>query len=128
MPWNRLGTESSVGRFWILLHGRNCDWAIQSYFDGVARAPEVARCRASAEEMAARVVVILTECSDLEVHRLRIDARQRVIPNWYELDWEHVQATLADWESPEDVDLRLEATDRWEYNLALLRDQFGLAD
>ena len=33
--------------------------------DGVARAPEIARCRESAEGLAARLVVIMTQCSDL---------------------------------------------------------------
>ena len=67
----------------------------------------------------------MTQCSDLGVHRSRIDGRQRVIPNWYEIDWEHVRATLAGWEPPGDVDLRLEAADRWEDNLTRLRDFSG---
>lgn len=96
--------------------------------DGVARAPEIARFRETAENLAARSVVIMTQCSDLGVHRSRIDGRQRVIPNWYEMDWEHVQATLAGWDPPEDVDLRLEAADRWEDNLTRLHDLLGLAD
>jgi predicted kinase len=96
--------------------------------DGVARAPEIVRCREIAEDLAARLVVIMTQCTDLDVHRSRIDGRRRVIPNWYELDWEHVQATLAVWESPEDVDLCLEATDLWEDNLSRLRGLFGLAN
>jgi len=96
--------------------------------DGVARAVEVARCRASAQDLAASLVVIMTQCSDLGVHRSRIDGRQRVIPNWYELDWEHVQSTLAGWEPPEDVDLRLETTDPWEDNMTRLHCLFGLPD
>jgi predicted kinase len=96
--------------------------------DGVARAPEIARLREAAEDLAARLVVIMTQCTDLGVHRSRIEKRQRVIPNWYELDWEHVQATRAGWEPPGDVDLRLEATDRWEDNRDRLSDLFELAD
>jgi predicted kinase len=96
--------------------------------DGVAREPEIARCQAIADDLDSRLVVIVTQCSDLDVHRSRIDERRRVIPNWYELDWDHVQAALAGWESPEDVDLCLEATDQWEDNLNHLRHLFGLAD
>ncbi len=95
--------------------------------DGVARSPEIQMCRDTAEDMSARLVLILTQCSHPEVHRSRIDGRQRVIPNWYDLDWEHVQATLSSWEPPDDCDLRVEATDRWEDNLSRLRELFGLS-
>ena len=93
--------------------------------DGVARSPEIDQCRQTAQDLSVGMVVIMTQCSDLEVHRLRINGRQRAIPNWYELDWPHVQATLADWESPEGVDLYLEATDQWEDNLTRLHNVFG---
>ncbi len=96
--------------------------------DGVARAPEIARCRDSARDLAAKLVVIMTQCSDLRVHRARIDGRQRVIPNWYELDWEHVQTTLAGWEAPRDVDLVLETTAQWEANVTRLRGLLGRLD
>jgi predicted kinase len=93
--------------------------------DGVARAPEIARCRQTAHDESARSVVIVNRCADPGVHRGRIEGRQRVIPNWYELDWAQVQTTLAGWEPPDDVDLALEATDSWEENLLRLREFFG---
>jgi predicted kinase len=93
--------------------------------DGVARAPEIARCRETAGDESARSVVIMNRCADPEVHRRRIEGRQRVIPNWYELDWSQVQTTLAGWQPPDDVDLSLEATDQWEENLVRLRVFFG---
>lgn len=89
--------------------------------DGVARAPQIAHCRQTAQELSAELVVIMTQCSDLEVHRLRVEGRQRAIPNWYELSWSHVRATLADWETPDGIDLFIEATDRWEDNVIRLR-------
>lgn len=49
--------------------------------DGVARAPQIALCRRMAQELSAKLVVIMTECSDLEVHRSRIEGRKRAIPN-----------------------------------------------
>jgi predicted kinase len=93
--------------------------------DGVARAPEIARCRETAGDESARSVVIMNSCADPEVHRGRIEGRQRVIPNWYELDWSQVQTTLAGWQPPDDIDLSLEATDQWEENLVRLRGFFG---
>ena len=53
--------------------------------DGVARAPQIAQCRQTARELSTELVVIMTQCSDLEIHRSRVEGRQRGIPNWYEL-------------------------------------------
>jgi predicted kinase len=93
--------------------------------DGVARAPQIALCRRMAQELSAKLVVIMTKCSDLEVHRSRIEGRKRAIPNWPELGWSHVQGTLTEWETPDGIDLVLEATDRWEDNVTRLHDFFG---
>jgi hypothetical protein len=70
------------------------------------------------------MLVIVTQCSDLGIHRSRIETRQRLIPNWYELDWERVKRSRAGWEPPQHVDLLLEATDPWEDNVNRLRDLF----
>jgi predicted kinase len=78
--------------------------------DGVAREPAIALCRQVADDEGARFMVVLTECTDLAVHRFRIEARDRAIPNWYEIDWDHVQRSRARWERPKQVDLTLEAT------------------
>jgi predicted kinase len=84
--------------------------------DGVARAAEVALCRQIADAEGARCIVILTECADAELHRHRVEGRQRAIPDWYELDWDHVQRSRANWTAPSPVDLTLEATDSPETN------------
>ena len=60
--------------------------------DGVAREPEVAATRAVAGEEGADSLVVLTACADAAVHRTRVEGRRRRIPNWYELEWEHVAA------------------------------------
>jgi len=88
--------------------------------DGMARAPDVERCRAVAEEEHARFVVILTVLSDAAVHRSRIEGRHRGIPNWYELDWSHVQRSMASWDPPDDVDLTLDGVDPREANASRL--------
>jgi len=79
--------------------------------DGVARAPSADQCREVANQEGARFLTVLTECADLEIHRFRIETRQRSIPNWYELDWDRVQHSRANWEPPQPVDLTLQATD-----------------
>ncbi len=89
--------------------------------DGVARAPEVSMGREAARNEAGRFVLVSTHCSDLGVHRSRIERRRREIPDWYELDWEHVEKTLDGWEPPIGADLYLDATDPWEDNVSRLR-------
>jgi hypothetical protein len=60
--------------------------------------------------------LFLTECTDPAVHKLRIEARERSIPDWYEIDWDHVQRSRARWEPPRQVDLTLQATQTREKN------------
>jgi predicted kinase len=88
--------------------------------DGVARSPEIGSCRESARAEGARFVVIETYCSDVALHRSRVEGRQRSIPDWYELDWRHVEGARDTWQSPDGVDLRLDAAHNWEANAALL--------
>jgi len=91
--------------------------------DGVAREPAIELCRHVADDEGARFLLVLTECADPEIHRLRIESRERSIPDWYELDWDHVQRSRARWERPERVDLTLQATHSPQENrerLALL--------
>ncbi|MGA3147296.1 MAG: AAA family ATPase [Acidimicrobiales bacterium] len=90
--------------------------------DGVARAPEVAMCREAARSESGRMVVIATRCSNRALHRSRIEGRQRAIPDWYELDWEHVEQTLAHWEPPDGADLCLDASDPWTGNVSRVRE------
>jgi predicted kinase len=84
--------------------------------DGVARSPYVEQCREVANQEGARFLAVLTECTDLDVHRIRIESRQRLIPDWYELDWEQVQRSRSTWDPLLPVDLTLQATDPTEAN------------
>jgi hypothetical protein len=94
--------------------------------DGVARAPEVAGCRAVAREEGAASLVVMTQCSDPELHRSRIEGRRRGIPGWYELDWDHVARARADWEALDDVDLVLDAAATVGQNAASLRQALSV--
>ena len=95
--------------------------------DGVARDADVEGTRLVARDEGAGSVAILTSIRDAELHRSRVEGRQRLIPDWYELDWDHVARARASWVPPADVDLVLEAADPVEDNaarlLALLRSR-----
>ena len=90
--------------------------------DGVARAPEVARTRALAEEEGAPSLVVLTECSVAEMHRDRIEGRRAGIPGWYELEWDHVARARSEWEPLDDVDHTLDAVAPLGDNVAGLQE------
>jgi predicted kinase len=88
--------------------------------DGVARSDEIRRFRHLAREEGVHSFVVLATCSDAGIHRSRIEGRTRNIPDWYELDWEGVERSRADWEDPDDVDLTLSAAEPLDDNLVLL--------
>lgn len=44
-----------------------------------------------AAEHDAELRVIECVCSDVELHRSRVEGRRRNIPNWHEIDWAHVE-------------------------------------
>jgi predicted kinase len=50
-----------------------------------------ARWREIAERHGARFHVVECVCTDLEVHRSRIQGRNRGIPGWHEVGWDHVE-------------------------------------
>jgi predicted kinase len=88
--------------------------------DGLARTPEIASCRSTAQKEEGRFVLVLTHCSDRELHRSRVEGRRRGIPNWYEFDWDHVERSMETWEPPDQIDLTLDSAEKWEDNVALL--------
>jgi predicted kinase len=79
--------------------------------DGVARAPQVEALRLLAAEEGARFVVILTECSDSQLHRSRVDGRERGIPGWYEFEWSHVEESRKSWDPNLPVDLKVDTAE-----------------
>jgi predicted kinase len=89
--------------------------------DGVAREPEVEGTRLVARDEGAECLVVMTTCPDADIHRTRVEGRQRNIPDWYELDWDHVNGSRSSWAAPGGVDLVLEAADRVEENANRLR-------
>lgn len=46
---------------------------------------------ALADQYGASFAVVECVCSDVDIHRSRVESRQRDIPGWYELEWERVE-------------------------------------
>ena len=90
--------------------------------DGVARTADVERCREVANQEGARFLTVLTECTDVDTHRIRIESRQRLIPDWYELDWDRVKRSRSTWDTLLPADLILQATESIEANGQLLAE------
>jgi hypothetical protein len=88
--------------------------------DGVARQTEVDGTRQVAIEEGAGAVVVMTSCGDAGLHRSRVEGRQRGIPNWYELDWDHVEQARSVWVPPHDLDLVLESEGTVQDNADML--------
>ena len=95
-----MGQRGHRGVGWSLLWGlarSQLRLGSSVVLDGVARGPEVEETRRVAAEEGARSLVVMTSCPDAGLHRARVEGRQRQIPNWYELDWDHVERARAAW-------------------------------
>ncbi|WP_051703811.1 AAA family ATPase [Glycomyces sp. NRRL B-16210] len=70
-----------------------------------------------AVEHDAELRVIECVCSDVELHRSRVEGRKRNIPNWHEIDWAHVERMREEF-PPLTVDrLTVDAVEPIEANL-----------
>lgn len=98
-----------------LRHGRSV------VLDGVGRDLEIDLVRKVATDATARMLVVTTGCSDADVHRARVEGRDRGIPGWHELEWSDVAAARERWEPPPDADLHLDAADPLASNVDRLR-------
>lgn len=58
--------------------------------DLVARDEPRLEWQALADRYRAQFGVVECICSDEELHRTRVEGRERSIPDWYELDWDRV--------------------------------------
>lgn len=90
--------------------------------DGVARTKELELCGEVSRQEGAELVVILVQCPDLDIHRSRIENRDRAIPGWYELTWDDVQRSRGRWSPPDRVDLSLESAHSRATNRGLVAD------
>jgi predicted kinase len=60
---------------------------------------------------------IETVCSDPQLHRSRVEGRERSIPGWHELTWQHVERMRAVYEPWESERLLLDAVHPLDENL-----------
>jgi predicted kinase len=89
--------------------------------DGVVRERAIAAWRAIASAHDAHVFMIECVCSDIEVHRSRIQGRARAIPGWHELDWDSVANSRRRYEPLAGDKLVLDAVQPVTDNLARVR-------
>ena len=96
--------------------------------DCVARERARSRWAQTAAAHDATMRVIECVCSDVDVHRSRVDGRVRAIPGWDELDWEHVEHVRSIYEPLECEKLVVDAVEPIAENLARVRRHLGLSD
>ncbi|GAA1680153.1 hypothetical protein GCM10009830_28980 [Glycomyces endophyticus] len=76
----------------------------------------------TAAEHGARLRVIECVCSEVDLHRSRLEGRVRGIPGWHEIGWDHVER-LQTWLPPLTVErLQVDAVDSVEANLRKVLD------
>lgn len=85
--------------------------------DLVAREEPRGEWEALAERCGAKFGVVECVCSDIGLHRSRVEGRRREIPGWYELDWEHVARGREAYEPLAEPKLVLDAADSADDNL-----------
>lgn len=75
-----------------------------------------------ADEHGALLRVVECVCSDLGVHRSRVDGRVRGIPGWHEIDWAHVERMREEFPAITVERLQVDAVDPVEANLQTVLD------
>jgi predicted kinase len=95
--------------------GRSC------ILDLVAREQAREEWAALAEDHGALFAVIECVCSDVDVHRDRVEGRRRDIPGWYELDWEWVERGRQRYEPLSEPKAVIDAVNPPEDNLDRVR-------
>ncbi len=79
-----------------------------------------------AERYGASFAVVECVCSDVGVHRSRVDGRQREIPGWYELTWERVELGRQRYEPLPGPKVVIDAVDSVDHNLRSVLDHLGI--
>jgi hypothetical protein len=66
--------------------------------------------------------VVECVCSDIAVHRSRVEGRSRDIPGWYELVWERVKAGRQHYVPLADPKVVVDAVDAVDANFAKVKE------
>lgn len=86
-----------------------------------------ARWKGLAEEYGASFRVVECTCSDVELHRTRVETRKRGIPGWHEIDWDHAQAMKVKYPPLPVEKLVVDAVNPLEDNLQAILDYLSRA-
>jgi predicted kinase len=97
-----------------LRSGRSC------ILDLVAREEPRREWAVLADRYRASFGVIECVCSDVNVHRSRVEGRRREIPGWYELRWDWVERGRQLYEPLRDPKVVIDAVDPLENNLGVV--------
>jgi predicted kinase len=103
-----------------LRHGRDL------VLDLVAREEPRAAWVALADQYEARLDVIECVCSDVAVHRSRVEGRSRNIPGWYELSWPQVERSRRNYQPLGEPKLVVDAVHALDDNLSHVRAFLGV--
>lgn len=79
-----------------------------------------------AAEHDAELRVIECVCSDVDLHRRRVEGRKRNIPNWHEIDWAHVERMRGEFPPLTVERLTVDAVESIEVNLGKVRDYLAV--
>lgn len=90
--------------------------------DGILTDATAKRWSEIADEHGARLRIIECVCSDLNVHRSRLDGRVRGIPGWHEIDWAHVERMRDEFPAITVERLQIDAVDPVEANFQTVLD------
>ena len=90
--------------------------------DLVARATALPSWQSLAQQYDASFHLIECVCSDIAVHRSRVEGRYRAIPGWYELQWTDVERGRQRYEPLPGLKLVLDAINPLENNIAHARE------
>ena len=85
--------------------------------DLVAREEPIQEWRQLAAEYGASFAVVECICTDIDVHRSRVHGRERRIPGWYELEWDHVEKGRQLYEPLPEPKLVIDAVNSIDQNL-----------
>jgi predicted kinase len=96
--------------------------------DLVARAEPRDEWRALADRYGSGFAVVECICSDIDVHRSRVEGRSRSIPGWYELDWDQVRAGRERYVPLHGPKVVIDSVRSVDENLRRVRDHLGLTE
>jgi hypothetical protein len=71
-------------------------------------------------EHGANLVIVECVCSDVALHRSRVEGRKRGIPGWHEIDWEHVERMRSEFPPLAIADVAVDAVNSVETNASIV--------